>query len=287
MSAYEAKGRVAVIIGAASGMGAACARAMEAAGYDLILGDLSLDNLQPIAEALDAQAVRVDVADSASIAALASACPDGVDALINSAGLSMSMASFDRIVDVNLGGSARVLQAFAEIMRPGGAAVCFASMAGHMSGDVSAQTLAVLDDPLAGDLAAKLGGTLPEEARISGIGYALSKLGVMRLARRAGVAWGARGARVCSISPGLIETPMGDLESSRNEEAQAAILAAPIPRRGRPEEVANLARFLCSDEASFITAIDVLIDGGWVSAIQTASEDSPMAQSLASSLMRN
>jgi NAD(P)-dependent dehydrogenase (short-subunit alcohol dehydrogenase family) len=287
MSACKAKGRVAVIVGAASGMGAACARAMGAAGYDLILGDLSLDNLRPVADALGARAERVDVADQASIAALAAVCPDGVDALINSAGLSMSMASFERIVDVNLGGSARVLQAFEGVMRPGGAAVCFASMAGHMSGDVSAQTLAVLDDPLAADFAAKLGRTLPEDARMSGMGYALSKLGVIRLARRAGVAWGARGARVCSISPGLIETPMGDLESSQNEEVQAAILAAPIPRRGRPEEVANLARFLCSEDASFITAIDVLIDGGWVSAIQTASDTSPMAQSLAASLTRN
>jgi NAD(P)-dependent dehydrogenase (short-subunit alcohol dehydrogenase family) len=287
MSASKAKGRVAVIIGAASGMGAACARAMGATGYDLILGDLSLEALRPLADALGAQAMRVDVADDASIAALAGACPDGVDALINSAGLSMSMASFERIVHVNLGGSARVLHAFAGIMRPGGAAVCFASMAGHMSGDVSAQTLAVLDDPLADDLAGRLGGTLPEEARVSGMGYALSKLGVMRLARRAGVTWGARGARVCSISPGLIETPMGDLESGQNAEVQAAILAAPIPRRGRPEEVASLARFLCSDEASFITAIDVLIDGGWVSAIQTAGEGSAMAQSLASSLTRN
>ncbi|MDX2277895.1 MAG: SDR family oxidoreductase [Hyphomonadaceae bacterium] len=280
MAEVGKSGRTAVIIGAASGMGAACARAMKEAGYGLVLADLSAEKLGPIADSLGARAATVDIANGSSVEALAKGCADGIDALVNSAGLSMSMASFERILDVNLGGSARVLRAFKAAMRPGSAAICFASIAGHMIGEVSPATLAALDEPLAENLAARVGETLPQEARIPGMAYGLSKLGVLRLVQRTGVAWGPK-VRVCSVSPGLIETPMGNLE--RTPEADAAVEAAPIPRLGRPAEVADLVAFLCSERAAFITAIDVIIDGGWVSAIRTASSDSAMGRALSKS----
>ncbi|MDX2276893.1 MAG: SDR family oxidoreductase [Hyphomonadaceae bacterium] len=285
MNAGANAGRTALVIGAASGMGAACARALKVAGYDLVVADLSLDALRAVADSLAARAVATDVADSASIANLAKHCANGVDALVHTAGLSMSMASFERIIEVNLGGTARVLDAFQSLMHPGGAAVCFASIAGHMVGEVSEATRAALDKPLEPHLAENVRLTLPREARIPGMAYGLSKLGVLRLVQRTGVAWGPNGVRVCSVSPGLIETPMGNLE--RSAEADAAVAVAPIPRVGRPDEVADLVTFLCSEKAGFLTAIDIIIDGGWVSAIQTATAESPIAKVLAASRAKN
>ena len=285
MNARANTKRTALVVGAASGMGAACAKALNEAGYELIVADLSLDALQPVANALGARAIATDVADSASVANLAKQCAGGIDVLVHSAGLSMSMASFERIIAVNLGGTARILDAFQSLMRPGGAAVCFASIAGHMVGDVADSTRAALDKPLAQDLADNVSRTLPQEARIPGMAYGLSKLGVLRLVQRTGVAWGPHRVRVCSVSPGLIETPMGNLE--RNAEADAAVALAPVPRAGRPDEVADLVTFLCSEKAGFLTAIDIIIDGGWISAIQTATAESPMAQVLAASRGKN
>ena len=285
MSAGANSQRTALVVGAASGMGAACAKTLKAAGYELIVADLSLDALRPVADALGARAVTADVSDTSSVANLAKQCASGIDVLVHTAGLSMSMASFERIIDVNLGGTARVLDAFQSLMRPGGAAVCFASIAGHMVGEVADATRAELDKPLSPNLAENVGRTLPQEARIPGMAYGLSKLGVLRLVQRTGVAWGPNRVRVCSVSPGLIETPMGNLE--RNAEADAAVAVAPVPRAGRPEEVADLVTFLCSEKAGFLTAIDVIIDGGWVSAIQTATAESAMAQVLAASRAKN
>jgi NAD(P)-dependent dehydrogenase (short-subunit alcohol dehydrogenase family) len=271
----------AVVIGAGSGMGAACARRLHEKGYRLKLADISIDRLRESALELDATCYQADVTNDAAIHALAGECAAGVDALVISAGLSMSMGSFERIMDVNLGGTTRILNRFESIMNAGGAAVCFASIAGHLIGAVDPKVEALLIDSTATNLGQVLRQSLPTEMGVPGMAYGLSKLGILKLVQRTAVRWGKRGARVCSVSPGLISTPMGDLERKSNPEAEGAIELAPVPRLGTAEEVANVVAFLCSPEAAYVTGCDLLVDGGWVGAIQSASGDSPFAQALA------
>jgi NAD(P)-dependent dehydrogenase (short-subunit alcohol dehydrogenase family) len=270
----------AVVIGAGSGMGKASARRLRAEGYRLVLADLRRESLAELGEELQAQVRAVDISERASLADLAGACADGVDALVVTAGLSMSMAPFARVLQVNLGGSARALEAFAPVMRRGGAAVLLASMAGHLTGPLPPAVIAALDEPLAEDLAERVAASLPAEQQISGMAYALSKLGVLHLARRTAGAWGRQGLRVCSVSPGLIDTPMGALERQASATADAALPLGPIPRLGSPEEVANVIAFLASPQASYVTGCDLLVDGGWTGEILSCPT-SPLAAALA------
>jgi len=272
--------RRALVIGAGSGMGKATAERLRRDGYALMLADLRRDSLDELSRRLEAPAFAVDIADAASLAELVRSCGDGVDALVITAGLSMSMAPFARVLQVNLGGSAQALDAFAPVMRRGGAAVLLASMAGHLTGPLPAPVLAALDEPLAADLADRLAALLPAEHRVSGMAYALSKLGVMRLVQRSATAWGRLGLRVCSVSPGMIDTPMGSLERVASQSADAAVPLGPIPRLGAPEEVGNVIAFLASPAASFVTGCDLLVDGGWIGEIQT-SPASALATALA------
>ncbi len=268
MSEQRTKAR-AVVIGASSGMGAAVAIRLHEAGYDLVLADLALERLKDLSSRLGAEALEVDVASDAAVRKLAKRCESGIDALVITAGLSASMARFERILEVNLGGTARVLNELAGVMKRGGAAVCFSSMAGHVPGPINAATEAALRDTSSPALGERVLNALAPEQRLPGMAYALSKYGVLRLVERVGTEWGKQGLRACSVSPGLIDTPMGRLESEANRAtADAALAAAPISRRGTATEVANVAVFLCSPQASFMTACDVLVDGGWVGAMR-------------------
>lgn len=275
------KKRRALVVGAASGMGAAAAKRLHADGYELILADLSADKIKEAANAYGAIAVSADVTKDTDVAALAARCEDGLDALVHTAGVSMSMTSFERVLDINLGGTARILANIGPLMRSGGAGVCLASIAGHLAGPIDATLDSILADPCAPDFIKRVRDIVPAEQCIPGMAYALSKYGVMRATQRTAVAWGARGVRLTSISPGLIDTPMGSLERESTPSADVAAALAPIPRVGKPEEVANVIAFLVSDQASYITACDILVDGGWVGAIQTSGADSPFAQALA------
>ena len=138
----------------------------------------------------------------------------------------------------------------------------------------------MLADAGASDLAQRLRAVLPAELCAPGMAYALSKAGVIGLAQRAGVQGGSKGVRVCSISPGVIETPMAALERKSTPGSDEAVAAAPIPRLGAAAEVANVAAFLVSDEASYMTACDILVDGGWVGALKSGGPDSPIARTL-------
>lgn len=254
---------VAVVTGGASGIGLACARRLG--GHrELVLVDMSADRLAMAAAKLRATGLKVtpiavDITDSASVARLADSVRSlgRLSALVNAAGLSPTMASGRRIIEVNLIGAALIERAFLQLAEPGSVAVLIASTAGHMS--ASAQSLdTLLTKPLAEGFLDSVGA----DAEKPEIAYSISKRGVMLYCEAAAPDWGARGGRIVTISPGMIDTPMGQLEFAGQPLMKQMLDMTPIKRWGRPDDIAAAVEFLVSPEASFITGTDLRIDGG-------------------------
>jgi NAD(P)-dependent dehydrogenase (short-subunit alcohol dehydrogenase family) len=254
-----------VVVGAGSGMGAAVARELAPRG-PLVVADRNLEGVKGVAADIggDVEAIGCDVTDAGQVQALVDAVDD-LDALVMTAGLSGSMAPGRTIFEVNLIGTARVLAAFEPRLRPGSVGVCFASMSGHRVPDTG-PLMAALDDPLADGFFDRFTalGVDPDAPQFA---YPMSKRGIHRLVRRLAPSWGARGARIMSVSPGINDTPMNRLDESRHPIMAEMIASSPLGRRGTPEEVAKVVAFLTSDDASFMTGSDVLVDGGMVATI--------------------
>lgn len=254
-----------VVIGAGSGMGVAVTRALAPRG-PLLVADRDFDAVAAVAAELggDVTPLACDITDQEQVDALVKVV-DELDAIVLTAGLSGSMASGRRIFEVNLIGTARVLAAVEPLLRPGVVSIVFASMSGHRVPD-RADLTAVLADPLADGFFESLEalGLDPDAPQFA---YPVSKRGVHLLARSLCAAWGAKGARILSVSPGINDTPMNRLDESRHPIMADIIRTSPLGRRGTPEEVANVVEFLTSDKASFMTGSDVLVDGGMVATI--------------------
>jgi NAD(P)-dependent dehydrogenase (short-subunit alcohol dehydrogenase family) len=255
-----------VVIGAASGIGAAVTRRLAGAGRRMILADIDVDGAERLASELDDHVgvQRCDVSVPEDVDAVARATGQ-LGALVVTAGLSPTMAPGHRIYEVNLLGSAHVVRAFEPTAQAGSVAVLLASMAAHLVTPVSAID-AVLDKPLApsffDDLAAA--GVDVDEP---GSAYALAKRGLLRLVRREAAGWGARGGRLLSLSPGIVDTPMGRREAANQPAMEAMVSGSPLGRMLQADEVAAVTAFLVSDAASAMTGSDVLVDGGAVSAV--------------------
>jgi NAD(P)-dependent dehydrogenase (short-subunit alcohol dehydrogenase family) len=266
---------VTVITGAGGGMGRACVERFR--GDPLLLVDID-DRALQAAQALapEARCARADLGSQASIDALVRQVETmgGLDRLVHLAGVSPMMDDAARILQVDLVGTAVLLHGLVGTAEAGSAAICVASIAAHLV-PVSPETQAVLDDPTAPDLAARLERALGAELG-QGTAYALAKHGVIRLCQRSVAAWGARGARVLSVSPGLIDTPMGQLELQDNPGKQGLIGRTPThaPRDdgssdlpGRTADIADAIEFLAGPRARFISGCDVRVDGGLVAAL--------------------
>jgi NAD(P)-dependent dehydrogenase (short-subunit alcohol dehydrogenase family) len=213
--------------------------------------------------------IACDVTDPDALADLAHRVAEtgGLRALVHAAGLSPTMAEARRVLSVNLVGTQLLLNALDGSVGPGTAAVCFASTAAHqIEPYLTPEQRALIADPLAPDF---LDQAVTSVANNSGFAYGASKVGVVLAARRAASAWGARGGRVTSLSPGLIDTPMGRLEFENQPSMAHMMGITPLGRMGEPEEVAAVVGFLVSDAASFVTGIDVLVDGGLIHAVLT------------------
>lgn len=170
------------------------------------------------------------------------------------------MGDFRTLIDVNIVGATRIAEVFRPIMANGGCAVFISSIAGHVK-PLTPEAQTLLDAPLEAGMIEQLERLLGEEAN-SSMGYLLSKTSLIRMCKRRARAWGERGLRIVSVSPGLIATPMGALEFEKQPMKYDLLAATPLQREGTMLEIANVVDFLASDRASFISGTDVVVDGG-------------------------
>lgn len=262
---------LAVVIGA-GGMGTAVARRM-AQGHRVLLADIDGEAAARQAQAIAVEGGQVggiacDVTRPASVAALAAqvSALGGFRTLVHVAGLSIAADDFARIVMVNLHGPALVAGALRPLARPGSSAILIASLAAH-SFRADDAALEVLADPAAPDLAERLAAVLGPEGANPQMAYTLSKIGLLAMARREAADWGRAGARILSLSPGLIATPMGALAYEKSAGKRAMLERSPLGREGTMTEIADAVEFLASDRASFISGTDLLVDGGLAGAL--------------------
>ncbi|WP_156686092.1 SDR family oxidoreductase [Mycobacterium sp. Marseille-P9652] len=266
---------VLTIIGV-GGMGEAIARRLGS-GKTVLLADYNEATLASVSESLaghghHVQSRRVDVASAESVHELAqyAASLGDVTQVAHTAGLSPVQASAEAILAVDLLGTALVLQEFGDVVARGGAGVVVASMAGH------------LVPPLAAEQERALAHNPPSELLqldfVSGItepnfAYPIAKHANQIRVRAAGAHWGRRGARINSISPGIISTPMGqqELASPVGDGMRAMIAMSATGRLGTPDDIAAAAAFLLGPDASFITGTDLLVDGGVIAAVKAGS----------------
>lgn len=273
---------LAIITGANGGMGRACARVIGAS-RDLLLTDTS-PTLPDLARELEGEGFAVaatvvgDLGSDEVLDALAGRAEarGGFEVLIHTAGLGPS-SPWRAIVTVNCIASVRLLDRLSSFASEGSAAVLIASVAGHML-PADARLERLLADPLSPHFCDALAPVLTElaagnDSALGTLAYCLSKRKVIDLAMAHAPAWGARGARIVSISPGMTYTPMGRHEASRDPLSEQMVTAAPIGRWGTPAEIALAADFLVGRGAGFITGCDLRIDGGGLASAQLASRE--------------
>ena len=138
-------------------------------------------------------------------------------------------------------------------------------------GDPPPEADAAIDQPLDPRLAERVRDALGPAVEDPGMAYVWAKRGVRRLVQQEAVRLGPAGARICSISPGIIDTPQGRQESAQQPTMAMMVEHTPLGREGRADELAAVVAFLLSDEASFMSGVDVLVDGGVCAALRGPS----------------
>lgn len=268
MNRMSEKSGIAIVTGAAGGMGKATARAFAAHGWDLLLCDLDEARTETVAGSLREARQTIEVLAGDVVApgfpsrlvALLGERPIG--AVVHTAGLSPTMGDPARIMAVNYDATARLVEAIRPRVTEGSCTVLISSSSAYdaKTPEVDAAIRAIGPGESSAPLLAM--------SKDSGAAYAISKRGVQLLVEREARPFGQRKARIMSISPGIIDTPMGQAEQKVHPIMAEMIARTPLGREGRAEEIATVASFLCSPAASFVTGSDIKVDGGVIAALQ-------------------
>lgn len=258
--------KVTVVVGAGS-IGQAIARRVSA-GKHVVLADLRQENADAAAKVMldagfEVTTTVVDVSSRESVAALVTLATDigDVTGLINAAGVSPSQAPVATILRVDLYGTALLLELFGEVIAQGGSAIVIASQSGHrLPALTPEQNKALATTPVEDLLALPMLQTVTDPLNA----YQISKRGNSLRVMAEAVRWGKRGARVNTISPGIIFTPLArdELSGPRGEGYRRMIDLSAAGRGGTPDEVGAVAALLMGPEGTFITGSDFLMDGG-------------------------
>lgn len=258
-----------MILTGAGQIGMAIARRMGY-GKKIIIGDKKIENAKTTAKILndagfDVMALEMDLASRTSILSLISKAEHcgTIKMLVNAAGVSPSQASIETILKVDLYGTAVLLEEVGKVIAPGGVGVTISSQSGHRMEQLTPEA----DEQLA---------CTPTEELLSldilNIKNMKDTLHAYQMAKRCNekrvmaesVKWGEKGARINSISPGIIVTPLAidEFNGPRGDFYKNMFAKCPAGRPGTADEVANVAELLMSEKGAFITGTDFLIDGG-------------------------
>lgn len=257
---------IAVVVGGASGLGLACATELGRE-RPLLVADLPGARLKQSVGALravgvDAIGVGCDISDPESVAKLGNAISarGEIAQIVHTAGIDPGRnGDGDAIVAVNLVGAALVLEMALDRVLPGGVGVFFGSIGAARPNLVGRYSDAV-SDPLAADLWARIEAVGPLGPN-PGAAYAVAKHGVIQMVERRAVDWGRRGARLVSLSPGMI-AGTGMTAAAHPDGRSIHVDNSALDRAGEPGEIAAAVAFLCSPAASYISGCDLRVDGG-------------------------
>lgn len=264
------KNNLIVITGGSGGIGMACARAFK--GEELIVTDYSQEMVDKSVASLSKEGYNVrgmpcDITNKAEVNKLRDFVSGigTLKALIHTAGVSGSVQDLRKVYTIDLVGTALLIDAFYDMATEGSVAVLFSSMMAHVV-PPSEKYDSALENPLEEGsfetVSQFVGGS-------SDTMYNFVKRGVLLLSYKNVDRWGAKGARIVTVSPGVIDTEMGLKAAEEHPERMEMIKkATPLGRNGTPEEVSEVVKFLVSDAARFITGTDILVDGGVIQNIK-------------------
>lgn len=258
-----------MILTGAGQIGMAIARRMGA-GKKIVVGDKSAENARAAARTMnqagfDAASVEMDLSSRESMLNLiAEAQHYGeISMLVNAAGVSPSQASMETILNVDLYGTAVLLEEVGQVIRAGGSGVTISSQSGHRMPALTPEQ----DEQLAmtpTEELLKLPLLQPGQMADTLHAYQMAKRCNVKRVMAEAVKWGARGARINSISPGIVVTPLAidEFNGPRGDFYKNMFAKCPAGRPGTADEIAHVAELLLSSKGALITGADFLIDGG-------------------------
>ena len=265
---------VIVLLGAGS-MGTAIIRRF-AAGRKILLGDISEKSLEKVAHEFtysgyDVETCIVDALNKESVIAFAqkAASLGPVKYFVDTAGASPNQTSPEHIVKLDMIGTGYALDAFGDVMAPGGAGLVISSQTGYMYPIPYEVEQQILQTPTEGLMDLPI---IRETAmQNSGYAYMIAKrVNHLQAQKAAATTWKARRARINTLSPGVIVTPLAyDEFAAAGDNYQKMIDASAAMRTGSSDEIAETGAFLLGEHAGFINGTDLLIDGGTIAAIRT------------------